>query len=348
MPHFTRPIQRSANPLRLGVVGLTHTHVGWPLHSGREGAVSLVGVYEPSKPLFDRYAKQYDLDPSIHFTDLDEFIDQARPEGLSVMNSIYEHAETVERLAKYRVPMLIEKPLAVCAAHANRIAAASRAHDCPVLTNYETSWYAGIREAERRLRKGELGELRRMVFETGHPGPVEIGCPIEFLDWLCDPVLNGGGAITDFGCYGIICALWLMDGKVPDSVACTAATTKPDVYPNVDDDATIILQWADGPVAVIQPSWAWTHDVKSSHFFGEIASAHCGKWDELAIRESNHEPKAVEPSPIKPPGDDQWRYLAAVARDDAAIDPMSSLELNVKCCEILDQARRAAGLAVPG
>lgn len=348
MPRFNVKPPVPANPLRLGVIGLTHTHVGWPMHSAREGAVNLVGVYEPSKPLFDRYAAEFGIDPAVHFDDLDEMMTTARPEGLSVMNSTYEHAETVERLARYKAPMLLEKPLAVSSAHAERIAAASRSHACPVLTNFETSWYSSIREAARRLEAGELGALRRMTFQTGHPGPVEIGCPVEFLDWLCDPVRNGGGAVMDFGCYGVVCALWLMGGKMPDSVACTAATTKPDVYPGVDDDATIVLQWDAGPVAVIQPSWAWTHDLKSSHFYGEIASAHCGKWDELTIRESDHEPKAVTPETLPPPSNDQWLYLASIARKQGEIDPMSSLDLNIKCTQILDQARRAAGLAVPG
>src|ERR1035437_5556078 len=34
---------------------------------------------------------------------------------------------------------------------------------------------------------------------AGHQGPKEIGCSAAFLEWLTDPILNGGGALTDFG-----------------------------------------------------------------------------------------------------------------------------------------------------
>lgn len=49
---------------------------------------------------------------------------------------------------------------------------------------------------------GDIGFLRKIVVHNGHGGPVEIGVNQEFLDWLLDPVQNGGGALTDFGCYG--------------------------------------------------------------------------------------------------------------------------------------------------
>jgi hypothetical protein len=49
------------------------------------------------------------------------------------------------------------------------------------------------------IREGELGKLRKIIVYDGHKGPREIRVNPEFLDWLTDPVLNGGGAVTDFG-----------------------------------------------------------------------------------------------------------------------------------------------------
>ena len=44
--------------------------------------------------------------------------------------------------------------------------------------------------------------IRKVVVHVGYHGPREFGVAQEFFDWLTDPVLNGGGALTDFGCYG--------------------------------------------------------------------------------------------------------------------------------------------------
>ena len=68
----------------------------------------------------------------------------------------------------------------------------------------------------------------------------------EFLAWLNDPKLNGGGALYDFGCYGADLMTWLMDGQRPISVTATTQQIKPDIYPRVDDEATIILTYPKG------------------------------------------------------------------------------------------------------
>jgi predicted dehydrogenase len=68
----------------------------------------------------------------------------------------------------------------------------------------------------------------------------------EFLQWLTDPVLNGGGALTDFGCYGADLATWFMNGETPLTVTAVTQQIKPDLYPKVDDEATIILAYKKG------------------------------------------------------------------------------------------------------
>src|SRR5207244_855233 len=78
----------------------------------------------------------------------------------------------------------------------------------------------------------------------------------EFLRWLTDPVLNGGGALTDFGCYGANLFTWLMGNARPVSVLAVTQTLKPTVYPHVDDEATIVVTWPEA-VGIIQASWNW-------------------------------------------------------------------------------------------
>lgn len=39
-----------------------------------------------------------------------------------------------------------------------------------------------------------IGNIKKAVIHDGHQGPKEIGCDQFFLDWLTDPVQNGGGA----------------------------------------------------------------------------------------------------------------------------------------------------------
>ena len=100
--------------------------------------------------------------------------------------------------------------------------ALAKQYNIHLLTNFETTWYPSNQEAYRLLQKDTVGAIRKVVIRDGHKGPKKIGVNKEFLEWLIDSVQNGGGAITDFGCYGINLMTWLMKGEKPISV--TAVT----------------------------------------------------------------------------------------------------------------------------
>lgn len=341
-PDAARDVRYSTNTgaLRIAVVGLVHGHAeGLLWNAQNRGDIELVGVYEPNRELFDRLSVKYGIDAALRYDDLGEMLDAARPEAASIMTSTADHAGVIEACASRGVHTLVEKPLAFTSADARRIRAAAIEHRVLVLTNYETSWYASVREAGRLVDAGEMAPIRRMAFRHGHAGPREIGCSEEFLAWLTDPDANGGGAITDFGCYGAALSVWMMDGQRPTSVTATASTLKPAIYPRVDDDATIVLEF-DGATSVIQASWAWTHDNKEMEVYTERGSIHAGKWDELSVRAPNQSPTVVVPPALPEMYANEWTYLRHVVRGECPVDPLSDLELNITVSEILDEARR--------
>jgi predicted dehydrogenase len=265
-------------------------------------------------------------------------LDETRPEAASVMTSIADHRMAVEACAPRGIHVMLEKPLAFSNDDAQRIAELSRKYGVLGMTNYEPSWYASVREAKRMVDSGEMSPIRRMIFRHGHSGPIEIGCAPEFLAWLTDPKQNGGGAIVDFGCYGAVLSTWLMDGQRPTHIVASAATLRPDEYPHVDDDATIVLTYPTA-TAVIEASWDWTHDNKEMDLYTEKGSIHTGKWNELSVRDPNKPARAITPPKMPPDLENTWIYFRKVVRGECAVDPMSSLEMNLVVVEILDAAR---------
>lgn len=327
-------------PLRIAVIGLVHGHVGGLLGRAKDRRdITIVGVYEPDRALFDRLAAKYDLPPALYFEDLGEMLDTTRPECASVMTSIQDHRRAVEACAPRGVHTLLEKPLAFSVEDARAMAKLATDHGVLVLTNYETSWYRSVREAKRLVDTGQYAPIRRMAFRHGHKGPIEIGCPPEFTQWLTDPEANGGGAVIDFGCYGAILSTWLMNGQRPTSIVATRSCLKPSVYSRVDDDATIVLTYPSA-TAVIQASWAWTHDNKEVDIFTETGSLHAAKWDSLESRLPDKPPQKLAPAQGKSEIENEWVYLTSVVRGTSPVDPLSSIELNLICVEILDAARR--------
>jgi predicted dehydrogenase len=333
----------SRAPLRVAIAGLVHGHAeGFFSHSLSRTDIQIVGIAEPDRALFDRYAAKFKLDASLYHADLDELLRTSRPQAVLGYTSTFDHRKVIETCARYSVPVMVEKPLATTYQDAEAIAAAARGAKIQVLVNYETSWYPSNRAAYELLHSGAIGELRKVVVHDGHEGPKEINVGPEFLAWLTDPKLNGGGALFDFGCYGADLMTYLMDGARPVAVTAVTQRIKPDIYPRVDDEATIVLAYPQA-LAIVQASWNWPYSRKDMEVYGRTGSVITIANNEISVR-LPHERQATTrtAAPIPPPDNDSLTYLRSVLLEGAKPDAFSSLETNVIVTEILDAARRSA------
>lgn len=336
------PANPSAARLRVAIVGLVHGHVsGFFSQSLTRADIQLVGIYEPDRQILSRYQNQFHLDQALLFTNLEELLRQTRPEAVLVYTNTLDHRKVIEVCARRGVHVMVEKPLAVSMADARAIEQAARHGGIKVLVNYETTWYRSNRAAFDLIHDKTIGEIRKVVIHDGHRGPKEIGVQPEFLAWLTDPVLNGGGALFDFGCYGADLMTWLMDGRRPDTVTAITQTLKPDVYPRVDDEATIVLTYRHAQ-AIIQASWNWPVGRKDVEVYGQTGYAITVQNNNLRVRRETGEEETVAARPLPPPYDDSLSYFRAVLSGQVPNVGPSSLETNLVVTEILDAARRSA------
>ena len=334
--------QYQIEPLKVGVIGLTHTHVNWILGRPDRGDIKIVGiVVEPNRELAKRYAKQHGYPMNLVFNTMAEMISSTKPEAVTAFGTIYEHLEVVETFAPLGIHIMVEKPLAVSLEHAKKMKALVDKHNIHLLTNYETSWYATNHKTHEMVNKGDIGDLRKIVVHDGHKGPIEIGVNQEFLDWLTDPVSNGGGAITDFGCYGANLITWLKKGDKPISVTAVTQTLKPSLYPNVDDEATIILQYPDMQ-GIIQASWNWPIARKDMEVYGQTGYIYADNRSEMRYRLSeNDTEQKIKLEERKAPFDDPFALLVTVIRNEITLPEydLSSLENNMIVIEILEATK---------
>lgn len=336
----------SQKPLKMGVVGMTHGHVHQVLRSGQSGGdIEIVGFVEPNRELAERLTKQYDYSPDLIYATLEEMVSKTQPEAVAAFNSTFEHLETVRYCAPKGIHIMVEKPLAVNWEHAKEMIELAKKHQVHLLTNYETSWYGSNAKAYDLIHSEEkIGPVKRIVFHTGHPGPIEIGCENEFLAWLTDPVLNGGGALTDFGCYGANLSTWMMKGQAPESVTCITNQLKPEKYPKVDDDATIILKYPEAEV-IIQASWNWPHNIKDMEVYGTTGYVFCKNGTQMKVMEREKEgPKDINAAPLPPGYDGPFTIFKKILHENHQLDEydMTSIENNTMVMQILDAARQSA------
>jgi predicted dehydrogenase len=331
-------------PIRVVIVGLVHDHARGlfgPLSKNTN--VQLVGIAEPDKALQEKYAALFHLDSKLFYTDMNAMFDQLHPDAVLVYTDILDHRKVIEAAAARGINSMVEKPLATTVPDAIAIRKAALAHHVQVLVNYETTWYSSNAEALREAEDGKLGPIRRVVVHDGHEGPKEIGVGPDFLNWLTDPVKNGAGAMFDFGCYGADLMTVMMHDETPISVTAVALTDKPETYPKVDDDATIIVRYPKAQ-AVLQPSWTWTFARKDMEVYGVKGYVITEAASHMRARYvGGGDESEVPVPPLAPEQQTSLNYLAAVLHGEVKPDgDLSSLKTNMIVVQILAAARESA------
>jgi len=117
---------------------------------------------------------------------------------------------------------------------------------------------------------------------------------------------------------------------------------KPDVYPKVEDEATIVLTYPKAQ-AIIQASWNWPFDRKDMEIYGRTGSVFVPRSDLLRVRTGNARAETeIVPPALTGANADPLAYLAAVVRGEIKPSGLASLEVNMVVVEILDAAHESA------
>jgi predicted dehydrogenase len=342
-------------PFTVAVIGLEHGHatrVFNDLANSRD--VKLVAIVDKDPALRKKYGDKFHLDPALFYDSLDAMLaalpGPRKPQAVLLYGPALEHRPVTEWAARHGIDVMMEKPFATTLADAVAMRDAGRKYSTRVLVNYETSWYSSNAEVMQDIAEGKLGTVRKVIIHDGHEGPAEQHSPPEFLQWLTDPVGNGAGALFDFGCYGADMMTVMRHGEAPLSVTAVAQTDKPEIYPKVDDDATIILRYP-GLQAVLMPSWNWTFARKDMEVYGtkgiEIAV------DPTTVNKRYDKARSAVAGvtttapPLPPAYQNSLEYFAALERGDilpgdAGNHDYTGIDTNIVAMQILDAARRSA------
>jgi len=327
--------------LRLGIAGLSHDHVHNILNDYREGKVIIVGIAESDKQLRARYQAQYQLPDSLFFDDLKKMATTKKPDAVLGFNPVAKHIDVVEICAPLGISVMVEKPLAATLSQARRMEFLALKYYIKVLTNYETTWYPSYQQIYNTTSTDSLGQVRKIIVHDGHQGPKEIGCSKEFVSWLTDPELNGGGALIDFGCYGADLMTWIMEGQKPIAVTAVARHFKLQTYPKVEDDVNVIIEYPTA-TGIIEASWNWPFSIKDLEVFGDDGYMHALDNTNLVTHMGKGPTVSKIAPPLNAPLDNPVSYLQLVLKNRlTGLTDRSSLKYNMVVMQILDAAKRS-------
>ena len=339
------PSAQGSAKTRIAVVGLDHDHV-WSLLKdiNQEPEAELVAIAEADAVLVSRAKKEVPA-TVLFFSDYVQMLEQAKPEVVIVATSNDRHLEILRQCAKRHIHYSTEKPMATTAADAREMERLASAAGIKLMVNYWNVWVAPTHTLFHKVYAGELGPVQKIIVQYGHRGPKEIGISKQFASWLYDPKKNGGGAIMDFGCYGAELSLWLK-GR-PARVYASTRKLKVEQHNEVDDDATIVLEYPDA-TAILEASWDWPYTKEQIEVFGPKGSLLSGHQTLLFRSAEAHGPNVAlsgEPmalDPVSRETSNPISYLVDCIRNNKPIENPLAANLNVQVMEILDAARESA------
>src|SRR5258708_20170222 len=104
----------------------------------------------------------------------------------------------------------------------------------------------------------------------------------------------------------------MMHGETPQSVTAVVNHDKPQLYPRVDDDSTIVVQYPHAQ-AVIQGSWNWPFGRKDMEVYGATGYAITVAADQIRIRHEHDAEEHISTAATLPARErDSLSYLSAV------------------------------------
>ena len=342
-----------AQPYKLAVAGLVHPHVWGHLQEILDGKeAKLVGIAD-SAPEFLAEAKKRGAADALLFSDYREMIEKTKPDIVWSFTENNRHLEIVQFCAPRKIQVMFEKPLATKYVDALQIQQLAQKHGVQVMVNYQMAWWPANHAAKAVADSGALGQVWRRRGIVGFGGPSSKGLGKYSFDAFTDPERNGGGALGDFQCYGALWSLWYM-GR-PEKVYCQLNHFRPELWPKVDDNFTLILSYPKG-VGLFEGSWNLPRlfqDLEVVGLEGSVTLTYGGpaapQKVQLQKGRNKWQVEEVPLEPLPPERAAPIAYLVHALKAGKPVEGQVGLEMNVGVVEILEAARlsAASGQAIP-
>jgi predicted dehydrogenase len=214
-----------STPLKIAIVGTG----GWAKQHARifsrRRDTELVGIVGRNPERTHERAAAYD---TTGYTDVDQMLDQAQPDLVTVCLPNEVHFEPTLHLLKRGVPLLVEKPLVFELDEADALLAEAARQDTFFAINLNHRFAEPVQRAKAAIDAGDLGDIIFATWRFGgepnfgtspHANLIETQVHgLDMLDHLCGPIASVMAQMTDMtrpGTYTTLAvALEFVNGAV--------------------------------------------------------------------------------------------------------------------------------------
>ena len=135
-------------PIRVGVIGVGHLgRIHARIYKELMG-VKLVGVVDSSQASADEIGRMYNV-PS--YTDIERFLQEQRPEAISVVVPTVYHFDVASKLAERGIHLLVEKPVTSAVEQASALLDIAREHNIVLQVGHVERFNSAIRYLSEQI-----------------------------------------------------------------------------------------------------------------------------------------------------------------------------------------------------
>jgi predicted dehydrogenase len=243
-----------ADIVRMGIAG-----AGWPGKAHARGCVGSGGykvmavadlIPSRRKELMEQFriAKEY--------ATWEDLIADPDLDAVSICLPTQLHAEAAIAALRKGKHVVCERPPAISAAQAKRIAAAAEKANRHALYAFQRRFGGPELAAKQAIAKGYAGDVyhARAVWTRTRAVPIGTG-------WFTDKQKSGGGALMDLGSAMLDLAWHLLGEPKPTSVFATTHQRLGGLVPeghkfDVEESATVLVRFENGASLELTASWA--------------------------------------------------------------------------------------------
>ena len=264
--------------------------------------VELAAVVNHRPESMGAFAAEFGV-PRQH-ADVSSLLKDGGIDALIVGTPNYLHAPQAIAALKAGVHVMVEKPMALNAAEAEGMLAASQESGALLMVAHCWRFDAEVLWLREQAAAGRLGKIVRTrgcgVHVNWGPG-----------GWFTQKQFAGGGALVDMGIHAVDTARFLLGDPRPESVYARIGTMYKDL--EVDDTGILVISWEGGATSYLESGWWQPHadgpeactQLYGTSGFGQLFPTH--------LRLSNGE--KVDPGfpPVRDPHCPQSMYEAQLA-----------------------------------
>jgi predicted dehydrogenase len=226
-----------------GLISRVHAHAAQKLPG-----VTLEAVVNHRPESMAAFAAEFRIPRQ--YSNVADLLKDGNVDALIVCTPNYLHAPQSIAALEAGVHVLVEKPMAMNAAEAEAMLAASRKSGAVLMVGHVWRFDPEVRWLREQVATGRLGKIVRTKGYCVHVNEGPAG-------WFTQRKFAGGGAAADMGIHALDTVRFLLGDPQPVSVYAQIGTYYNDF--DVDDTGVLIVNWDQGTTSYIEAGWWQPH-----------------------------------------------------------------------------------------